>query len=109
MSTSEQDGGIVVVAVLHPSPQHLEQAMSGVMTAVPGILAEDGCLLYAPHIADDGTIVIVERWESRADLEAHSTGIAVEILRSGVAGLMASPAVVTVMAPVETVLEGARL
>jgi quinol monooxygenase YgiN len=109
VTSSESHGPVVVVAVLRPNPQHIEQALSGVMTAVPGILAEDGCELYAPHLADDGTIVIVERWASRADLDAHTTGVAVEVLRSGVKGLMASPPVVTSMAPVETVLEGARL
>ncbi len=78
---------MTVVATIHPDPKHLEQAQSAVMTALPGILAEDGCEQYRPLLADDGTIVIVEQWSSREALAEHNTGPAVEVLRWGLKGL----------------------
>jgi quinol monooxygenase YgiN len=86
----------MVVARLHPAPEHLERALAAVALAVPGITGEEGCLQYAPHLADDGTFLIVERWSSREALAAHNTGAPVEVLRSGLAGLTTGPADVTV-------------
>lgn len=89
-------GAVTVVARLHPDPASVEQAAAAVRAAVPGILAEDGCEQYAPHLADDGTFVIVERWSSREALAAHNTGAAVQVLRDGVKGLMSAPTEVTI-------------
>ena len=44
--------------------------------------AEPGCLLYAIHDADDGTITMIEKWESVADLDAHGSGPAVAALQA---------------------------
>lgn len=98
MSSEEhsQDESVTVMARLHPDAAHLERATAAVLAAVPGIVAEEGCEQYAPHLADNGTIVIVERWASRAALAAHNTGSAVEVLRSGVKGLLSAPTEVTV-------------
>ncbi|GAA1704574.1 hypothetical protein GCM10009808_23160 [Microbacterium sediminicola] len=87
---------VTVVARLHPAPENLEQAIAAIAAAVDGIRAEEGCEQYAPHLADDGTIVIVERWSSREALAAHDTGSAVQVLRDGVKGLMAAPTEVTI-------------
>ena len=59
--------------------------------------AEPGCELYAIHDTEDGTITLLEKWRSRADLDAHSTGEAVEIPKAGVHQLLAGPTVVTTM------------
>lgn len=88
---------VVVVARLFPLPEHRDDALAAVLAAVPGILAEDGCQLYAPHLADDGTILIIESWASPEALAAHGSGGAVQVLRDGVAGLMANEAEVTLM------------
>jgi quinol monooxygenase YgiN len=87
---------VTVVARLHPRADDTDAAVAAVRTALPGIRAEDGCEQYDPHLADDGTIVIVERWSSREALAAHNTGAAVQVLRDGVAGLMAASSEVTV-------------
>lgn len=94
--TVPQNGAVTVVARLHPDPARLDDAAAAVRTAVPGIHAEHGCELYEPHLADDGTILIVERWSSREALAAHSTGSAVQVLRDGLQGLTTAPAEVTV-------------
>jgi quinol monooxygenase YgiN len=87
---------VTVVARLHPDPARVDAAVAAVLAAVDGIRAEEGCEQYDPHLADDGTILIVERWASREALDAHSTGPAVQVLRDGVAGLMTAPPEVTV-------------
>lgn len=89
---------VTVVARLHPDPEKVRDAAAAVLAAVEGIRAEEGCLQYDPHLADDGTFVIVERWASREALAAHNVGPAVQVLRDGVAGLMAAPTEVTVAA-----------
>lgn len=90
------EAAVVVVARLHPDPARLDDVVAAVRAAVPGIRAEMGCEQYDPHLADDGTILIVERWSSREALAAHNTGAAVQVLRDGVAGLTVAPTQVTV-------------
>ncbi|WP_251453908.1 putative quinol monooxygenase [Microbacterium sp. Marseille-Q6648] len=87
---------VTVVARLHPHPEKTDAALDAVRAALAGIRAEDGCEQYDPHLADDGTILIVERWSSRKALAAHNTGAAVQVLRDGVSGLMATATEVTV-------------
>ncbi|MBV9920106.1 MAG: antibiotic biosynthesis monooxygenase, partial [Pseudonocardia sp.] len=60
---------------------------------------EEGCLLYAIHDADDGTITMIEKWESAEALDAHASGAPVNALRSAVEGLVAQAATVTTMTP----------
>ncbi len=87
---------VAVVARLHPAPERIVDAVAVVRAALPGIRAEDGCEQYDPHLADDGTILILERWSSRKALAAHDTGSAVQVLRSGMKGLTTAPAEVTI-------------
>ncbi|MCC2033243.1 putative quinol monooxygenase [Microbacterium allomyrinae] len=87
---------VTVVARLHPDPARFDEAVAAVGAAVAGIRDEPGCQQYDPHVADDGSILIVERWSSREALAAHNVGAAVQVLRDGVAGLMSAPTQVTV-------------
>ncbi|GAA3918244.1 antibiotic biosynthesis monooxygenase [Microbacterium invictum] len=87
---------VTVVARVHPDRERVDAAVAAVQAAVAGIRAEDGCRQYDPHLADDGTFVIVERWASREALAAHNTGAAVQVLRDGLAGLTVAPTQVTV-------------
>ncbi|MFE5407565.1 putative quinol monooxygenase [Microbacterium sp. NPDC056569] len=87
---------VTVVARIHPDPERITDAAAAVRAAVEGIRAEDGCVQYDPHLADDGTIVIVERWASREALAAHNIGAPVQVLRDGLNGLTAAPTEVAV-------------
>ena len=89
-------GPVVVSARLHPDPAQLDAAVAAVLAAVAGIRAEEGCEQYDPHLADDGTILVVERWSSREALAAHSAGAPVQVLRDGLNGLTTAPPEVTV-------------
>jgi quinol monooxygenase YgiN len=60
------------------------------------IHAEQGCELYAVH-SDGDLIVIVERWSSQDDLDAHSRGQALTTLTELNDGLLSGPADVFVL------------
>ena len=74
---------VVVTAVFHPPPGQQEALGEALRTTMPGVHEEQGCRLYAIHDADDGTVTMIEKWDSAADLQAHSTSPAVEALRDG--------------------------
>ena len=76
---------VIVTAVFHPVPGRSAELASAMRAGIEAVHAEPGCELYAIHDAEDGTITMIEKWASRADLEAHSKA--------------AAPPVVTLMDP----------
>lgn len=91
---------VVVTAVMHPVPGRVDDVLAGLGDAIAGIHAESGCELYAAHRADDGRIVLLEKWATEADFAAHSTGAARDALRARLDGLMAAPTEVSVIVAV---------
>ena len=66
---------VTVVAVLTPKPGLGPAVIESFREVSPLVHAEPGCELYAAHLEQDGdTVVMVERWATRADLDAHATG-----------------------------------
>jgi quinol monooxygenase YgiN len=92
---------VVVTAVFHPLDGHREQLVSALQEAIPAVHEEDGCLLYAIHDAADGTITMIEKWETSESLQAHADGPAVAQLEKLVGPHVAAPTTVTTMAPIE--------
>lgn len=72
---------IVVTARLFPKPGHLADVLAALHAASAAIYAEQGCELYAGHEAPDGTIVMIEKWATQADLDAHLAGEPVRVYR----------------------------
>ncbi|MBK5118254.1 MAG: antibiotic biosynthesis monooxygenase [Thermoleophilia bacterium] len=64
---------VVVVATVQVLPGHAEGLIEGFRPIVEGSHAEPGCLSYSLHRdkADPQRFVIVERWRSQEDLDAH--------------------------------------
>ena len=91
---------VIVTAVFHPAPEAKESLISALRAGIPAVHDESGCLLYAIHDADDGTIVMLEKWTSRAELDAHAAGPAVEKLNELIAPHLAAPVRVTTMNPI---------
>jgi quinol monooxygenase YgiN len=91
---------VVVTAVMHPAPGRTDDVLAGIADAIGGVHAENGCELYAAHRADDGTIVLLEKWATEGDFAAHSTGAARDALRARLDGLMAAPTEVSVITAV---------
>lgn len=72
---------IVAIARLFPKPGHTADLLAALEAASPAIHAEQGCELYAGHEAPDGTIVMIEKWTTQADLDAHLAGEPVRVYR----------------------------
>ncbi|MFE7630380.1 putative quinol monooxygenase [Kocuria sp. NPDC057446] len=90
---------VVVTAVFVPAAGSRDRLVEALQEAIPAVHEEPGCLLYAIHDAEDGSIVMIEKWSSAGDLAAHAEGSAVARLNTLVDGLIAEPVLVTTMAP----------
>jgi quinol monooxygenase YgiN len=75
------------------------ELIDALRATIPAVHDEEGCRLYAIHDAEDGTITMIEKWDSREDLDAHAAGSAVKALQDAIAGLVAKPVTVTTMTP----------
>ncbi|GAA1682010.1 putative quinol monooxygenase [Microbacterium lacus] len=90
---------VIVTAVFHASAGAKERLLAALRAAIPSVHAEPGCVLYAIHDADDDSIVMIEKWTSRAALDAHAAGPAVERLNELIAPHLDRPVAVTTMLP----------
>jgi len=90
---------VVVTAVFQPVEGRSSELAAALQASIPAVHEEDGCRLYAIHDAADGTITMIEKWDSAEALAAHAAGPAVKALQQGIAGLVAQPPVVTTMTP----------
>jgi quinol monooxygenase YgiN len=62
-----------VVAMQTPKPGRLQDVLDAFAAVSPRVHEEAGCELYAAHT--DGTVcIMVERWTTQADLDAHAAG-----------------------------------
>ena len=93
-------GPVVVTAVLHPAPGARDAVLEVMHRALPLVHEEPGCELYAIHDAPDGTIVMLEKWSSVEELDAHGVGQPVEVLREGLKGLLSAPTEVVRLDPI---------
>jgi quinol monooxygenase YgiN len=93
---------IVVTAIFHPAEGSREAVLAALEPAIAAVHQEPGCLLYAIHDAPDGSIVMIEKWESVALLDAHGKGDAVAALNVSLKGLVAAPTEVARLVPLPT-------
>ncbi|MFJ6760552.1 putative quinol monooxygenase [Streptomyces sp. NPDC091273] len=89
---------VVVTAVVHPKPGLLEEALATYARHIEAVHAEPGCELYALH-TDGTSIVIIEKWASQADLDAHASGEVMAKLGPELNALRDQPADVTILQP----------
>ncbi|MEO8263790.1 MAG: antibiotic biosynthesis monooxygenase family protein [Pseudolysinimonas sp.] len=83
---------LVVVAVLTAHPGMGAQVIESFREVSPLVHAEQGCELYAAHLEQGGdTVVMVERWTTRADLDAHAAGAPLARLNELNAALLTRP------------------
>lgn len=90
---------VVVTAVFHPLDERRDDLVAALRQSIPAVHDEEGCLLYAIHDAADGTITMIEKWQSRETLQAHAKGAAVAALDAAVGPHLARPTTVTTMEP----------
>lgn len=68
-------GAVVVVALLKVKPGSAKEAIEGFRPVIEGTHMEEGCRAYALHRdrSNPDTLVLVEKWDSQADLDQHFT------------------------------------
>lgn len=90
---------IYVIATTQVKPGQIDAFIAGHSKAVAETLKEKGCLSYAGHTAvqDANTYVVVERWETRDDLNAHGKAPHMKVWREYSAPLKASPTVIEII------------
>ncbi len=101
-STANLSDPVVVTAVFYPAEGSKEAALAAVEPAIAAVHWEPGCLLYALHDAPDGTLVMIEKWESVAHLDQHGKGEAVAALHTALDPHLAAPTKVTRLVPLPT-------
>jgi quinol monooxygenase YgiN len=92
---------IVVVATLVAEPGQAEKAEQALRSLIEPTHAEAGCLAYALHRgADDPQrFVLVERWASREDLDAHKVADHMEASRAAAGELFGTNIDIVVYEP----------
>ncbi len=88
---------IVVTAVFTPAEGQREGLIEALRSTMPAVHDEDGCMLYAIHDADDGSITMIEKWASVESLDAHGSGKAVAALNLAIAPFVEHGPIVTRM------------
>ncbi|MDZ8275229.1 antibiotic biosynthesis monooxygenase family protein [Microbacterium aquimaris] len=92
---------VTVVAVLTAKPGMGPAVIESFREVSPRVHDEPGCELYAAHLEQDGdTVVMVERWTTRADLDAHAAGAPLARLNELNADLLERPYDVWFLDPV---------
>jgi len=64
---------VVVVAVFRVKEDRMDDAIEGFRPVIEQTHREEGCISYALHRdnLDPAKLVLVERWRSQEDLDAH--------------------------------------
>ena len=70
---------VIVVATLIPKPGRLREIIDAFEVVNGLVHDEPGCELYALH-SDGERVVMIERWTTVADLDAHGSSAAMDEL-----------------------------
>lgn len=82
---------LVVTALITAKPGRLQDVVAAFTKVSPLVHEEPGCELYAAH-TDGEVVVMVERWASEQDLDAHANGAALVKLDQLLGDALAAPA-----------------
>jgi quinol monooxygenase YgiN len=90
---------IYVIATTQVKPEGRETFIAGHKKCIAETLKEKGCLSYEGHISvnDANLYVVVERWATREDLNAHSKAPHIKVWREYAAPYRASPTVIEII------------
>jgi quinol monooxygenase YgiN len=90
---------IYVIATTQVKPEGREAFIKGHKQCIAETRKEKGCISYEGHtsIHDPNLYVVVERWETRDDLNAHSRAPHLKVWREYGAPYRASPTVIEII------------
>lgn len=90
---------LVVVATLVPKPEFRDEVIAVLEEVIGRVHAEDaGCEKYSLNVGSD-RLVMIEKWASQEDLQAHSVSPAFQALTAALDGKMAAGMDVQVLQP----------
>jgi quinol monooxygenase YgiN len=90
---------VIVTAHLEPADGNKEALLEALGEFIPRVHEEQGCELYAIHEAPDGGLVMIEKWTTLADLEAHGAGAVMAEINVAFQGKLAGPPRVVTLVP----------
>ncbi len=95
------DSEVVVVATIQVLPGNADGLIEQFREVIEGTHDEEGCLTYSMHRdkADENRFVVIERWRSQEDLDAHFGQPHMEAL-GGLADSLAGPPEVVFCEPI---------
>ena len=90
---------IYVVATTQMKPESREDFIKGHKACIAETLKEKGCISYEGHVSvnDPNRYVVVERWDTRDDLNAHARSPHIKVWREVSTPLRASPTVIEIV------------
>ena len=90
---------IYVIATSQVKPELRDAFIKGAKECIAATRKQQGCLSYESHtsINDPNLFVVVERWESREDLNAHGRAPHMKVWREYSAPLKVSPTVIEII------------
>lgn len=91
---------VIVTAAFVPVEGARDRLISALGRSISEVHGEKGCELYALHDVPDGTLLMIEKWSSVEDLDAHAAGDIVKRLDESIEDLITVPVVVTRMSAI---------
>ena len=90
---------IYVIATTRVKPESRDAYIAGARDCVAATRLEQGCIAYESHVSihDPNLFVVVERWASREDLDAHARSSHLKTWRALSAPLKASPTAIEIV------------
>jgi quinol monooxygenase YgiN len=90
---------IYVIATTQMKPESREAFIKGHRACITETLKEKGCIAYEGHVSvnDPNLYVVVERWETREDLNAHARAPHMKVWREIGAPLRTAPPVIEII------------
>ena len=84
---------VIVIATFQAKPGSESAVQEALQDVIAQTHAEEGCRTYALHVsnADPAQMVIVERWDDQAALQAHFTQPYIAALGEQAGALLAEP------------------
>jgi quinol monooxygenase YgiN len=99
---------VIVIAVFTPVEGRRDELIAAQRATIPAVLEEAGCLLYAIHDAEDGTITMIEKWADQAALDLHATGEPSARMAAAVAPHLAEPVRIVAMSGIAVGVDETR-
>ncbi|MBR0894069.1 antibiotic biosynthesis monooxygenase [Bradyrhizobium tropiciagri] len=90
---------IYVIATTPMKPENKDAFIKGHKACIVETHKEKGCLSYEGHVSvnDPNLYVVVERWETRDDLTAHSKAPHMKVWREYSADMKTGPTVIEII------------